>query len=62
MFCISPEAFDAIDMIRSESKFIVAMMDSAMTRIAQVDQAVVTAPTIGVDHGVQIGMTANHRS
>ena len=62
VFGISPEALDAIDVVRSQGELVVAMIDSMMACVAEIDQAVVAHPAVGVDHGFQIGMAANHRS
>ena len=49
----APEAFDAIDMGSAPDKFILPMIDSQVLAITDIDQAVVTAPAIGIDDAIQ---------
>jgi len=62
MLCVFPEALNAIDVVGAMSKFIVAVVDSMMSLIAEIDQAIVTAPAIGMDHRFKVGMVANRLS
>ena len=61
VFCKAPKAFDAVDVVRSDGKFVVAVKDAKMTFVAEVDQAIVATPSIGVNRRIQFGMPANHR-
>ena len=44
----APEAFDAVDMDGSPAELVAGMIDTDVA-IAEIDQAVVAAPAIGVD-------------
>src|SRR5712692_708128 len=57
---VTPEAFDSIDVMRSTDELIATVIDSEMLRITDINQAVVTAPTIRMDDGVQGYSTANY--
>ena len=46
----APEAFDAVDMDGAFGELVAGMVDADVA-IAEVDQAVVAAPPIGVDDG-----------
>ena len=59
LFGVAPEALDSVDVIRSQRKFVFAMMDSAVSIIAEIDKPVVSSPAIGMDHGFQTRFTAN---
>ena len=43
------EAFDAVNVIGTEGEFILAVLDAIVLLIAQIDDAVVGAKTIGMD-------------
>lgn len=55
-----PEGFDAIDMSISCCKFVGAVMNTKVLIIAQIDQAFIGAPAIGMNHAVMINTTPNH--
>ena len=57
----APKAFDSVDVIRSDGKFVVPVMDAKVSCVAEINQAVVTAPAIGVNRRIKLGMAANHR-
>ena len=44
----------------STCKFVVAMMDSEMFFVSKIDQPIVTSPTVGVDHTLQVGFPTNN--
>ena len=48
----APEAFDAVDMDGAFGELVAGMVDADVA-IAEVDQAVVAAPAIGVDDGAR---------
>lgn len=48
-----PKALDAIDMIETVSKLIVAMIDPEVLCKTDVDKAVVTTPFVGVNNNVK---------
>ena len=49
----APEAFDAVDMNGSFRNLVVGMIDADVA-IAEIDEAVVAAPAIGVDDGARV--------
>ena len=57
----APKALDAVDVIRPNGKFVLPVMDAKVSRIAEINQAVVTALAIGVNRRIEFSMTANHR-
>ncbi len=57
---IAPEALNAIDVMCALHKLIVAMIDSIMLTVADINQAVVAAPPIRVDDGSERDATANN--
>ena len=59
VFGVASEALDSVDMIRSQRKFVFAMIDSAVSVIAEIDKPVVSSPAIGMDQGFQTRFTAN---
>jgi len=56
----APEALDAVDMGLASDKFILAVIDSQVPAIANVNQAVVTPPAIGIDDAVQGDTTSDN--
>src|SRR5437764_7899893 len=59
-FRARPETFNAIDMTLVISKFIIRMQHPEMLRVANINQAIVTAPTVRMNHGLKRNMSANH--
>ena len=57
----APEALDAVDMGLASDKFILAVIDSQVPAIANVNQAVVTPPAIGIDDAIQGNVTSDNR-
>ena len=57
----APEAFNAIDVGSTSDKFILPMINTQVLAIADIDQAVITAPTIRIDDAIQ-GNTAPDNS
>ena len=55
----APEALDAIDVNRAAGELIAGMVDPEVT-IAEIDEAVVAAPSIGVDDGAWIDPAPNN--
>ncbi len=56
----APEALDAVDMIRADSKLIIAMIDTKMLCKTDIDQAVAATPFIGMDNYVEADFSANN--
>ena len=54
----APKAFDAVDMDGAFGELVAGMVDAEVA-IAEVDQAVVAAPTIGVDDGARVDPAAD---
>ena len=52
VFGKAPETFDSVDVVGSEGKLVVAMIDSAMFVVADFDQPVLASPAIGMEHGL----------
>lgn len=59
-FGIRPEAFDAVDVNIADGKKIVRMIDSQMLAVTDIDQSVVAAPAIGMNHRIQRNASANN--
>src|ERR1039458_4736508 len=57
----APEAFDAIDMMRSACELIVSVADPKVLVEAQIDEAIVCSPAIGMEHGLRLDSASNHR-
>ena len=55
----APEAFDAVDMDGSLRELVAGMIDADVA-IAEVDQAMVAAPAIGVDDGAWVDPAADN--
>ena len=55
----APEAFDAVDMDGSPGELVAGMIDTDVA-IAELDQAVVAAPAIGVDDGARVDPAADN--
>lgn len=47
---ITPEALNAIDVMRARDELIVTVIDSIMLTVSDIHQHVVAAPTVGVDN------------
>ena len=48
----TPEAFDVVDVGLPLGELVPAVVDSQVLAIADIDQAVVAAPVVGVDHAL----------
>ena len=48
-FCIPPEAFDPIHMRAAADKLIFAMIDAEMFPIPDIDQPIVSAPSVRIN-------------
>src|ERR1700733_4909028 len=55
----APKTLDAIDMVLADGKLVSLMVPPQMFLVAHVDQAVVTAPTIGVDDRLEADTAQN---
>src|SRR5581483_6413526 len=57
----TPEAFDAVDMdAAAADEHAIAVLDAKMLATAEVDQAVVANPAVGVNDAGEIDATANN--
>jgi hypothetical protein len=45
-FSIAPEALNAVDVMFSTHELVLAMIDSEVLRISNINQAVITTPTV----------------
>ena len=55
----APEAFDSIYMDRPSCELVLGMVDAAMP-VAEVDQSVIAAPSVGVDDGPGIDIAPDN--
>ena len=60
MFGITPKALDSVDVVRSKSELIVAVIDPEVLVETQIDQAVVATPAVRVDDRSQARFAANN--
>ena len=61
MFSITPETFDAIDVVTfSIRKLVIPMVDTKVFFITKIDQPIISAPAITVNHSIDIGMTSDN--
>ncbi len=60
MFSKTPEALNAVDMMRASGKLVLAVMDSVMLRVADINKSVIAAPTITMNNGFRSNATANN--
>lgn len=56
---VRPEALDAVDVAAVGGELILTMVDSQVLGVAQVDQAVVAPPAVGVDHALEADSAPN---
>ena len=59
---VAPEAFDAVDVAASSGlagELALAVIDTPVLLVPQVDQAVVTSPAVGVDHAATRDFASN---
>jgi hypothetical protein len=47
--CVAPERLDSVDVVLATGKLVVAVVDSEVLVKADVDEAVVAAPAVGMD-------------
>lgn len=59
-FGIRPEAFDAVNMNIADGKNIFRMINSQMLRVTNINQSVIDAPAIRMNHAVETNFTANN--
>ena len=52
-----PEGLDAVDMVLALDELIGAVLDPVMFFVAQIDQAVVASPAVGVDDALWVHFT-----
>ena len=55
----APEVFNAVDMALATTEFILAMMDTMMLAVANINQAIICFPAITVDNAVRIYFSLN---
>jgi hypothetical protein len=60
-FSEAPEAFDAVDVLWSAGELVVGVADSEVLVEAEIDQAIVTSPAVGMEHGFGSDSAADHR-
>jgi hypothetical protein len=59
-FRIGPERFDAIDVAFAVGKLIGSMVDTIMLFVAQINQAIVTTPRVGVNDTFKLYSTSDN--
>ena len=59
-FSMTPEALNTVDVMCSAHKLVVAMIDSIMLRVADINEAVIAAPSVRVDDCSERDATANN--
>jgi hypothetical protein len=55
----APEAFDPIDMVLPASEFVVGVVDPEVLVEAEIDQAIVASPTVGMEDGFRFDSATN---
>ena len=53
----SPKAFDAVNMRMLISEFVIAMLNTIVFFITQINQAIIAAPAVGMDDAFKLNMT-----
>ena len=48
-FGVAPEALDAVDMVAADGEFVLAMLDSIVLLLTQIDDAIVGPKAVGMD-------------
>ena len=54
MLGIGLEALDAVDVVGALGEPVVGVVDPKVLGIAHVDEAVIAAPAVGMDHALQV--------
>ena len=60
-FCISPEAFNTVDVIAAFGKFVLAMINPKMLAVTHIDQTIIATPTVRVDDAAELNLAPYHR-
>lgn len=58
-FRMRPEGFDSVDVSSAVGDLVLSVVNTMMLFVAQIDQAAVTAPEIGIDHAVRFDSAPN---
>ena len=58
---IAPEAFNAVDVSMPLGKFVLAVINAEVLSVTNINQAVVTAPTVRVDDAFEFDLATNNR-
>jgi hypothetical protein len=56
-FSNAPEAFDAVYMGLVSNEFIVAMIDSEVLAITDIDETIIAAPAVRVNHTLRLDLS-----
>ena len=59
-FGVAPERLNAVDVVFAPCEFVVAVVDPEVLVKADVDQAVIATPTIGMDDGARVDLAPDH--
>ena len=60
-FANPPKVLYYIDMVMSQSEFILRMFYSIMSIIAVIDKPIVTLKSVGLDNCISVGSSFNYR-
>ena len=59
--CKTPEGFNTVNMTAAFDKLIVAMINPKVFAKANIHQAIVATPAIGIDDAQRVGFTSDNR-
>ena len=57
-FCVSPETFNAVDVVAALGKFVLAMIDTKVFSVAHINQAVIATPAVRINDAFEFYFTA----
>ena len=60
-FAKPPKVLYSIDMIMSQSKFILSVFDYVMPLIAVIDKPIIAFKSVGIDNCTSVGSSFNYR-
>jgi len=56
-----PEAFNAVDVVAAFGKFVLTVIDTKVFAIANINQTIITTPTVRVDDAFKLYFAAYNR-
>lgn len=60
MLGVRPERLNSVDVVASQSKLVVAMIDSEMLFITDINQTIITPPRVRMNHRFQINLASDN--